>query len=172
MKGPKGDPEKIVRPAGTHSHITWQNYAGKDGPINITDAGETDFNKISIVDCKDQAFVFPGKVQAILVDNCSKVQIQVEKVISGVEIVNSDKTSFYVQKSANTIAIDGCQGAHVYLWDEAKGADIVTSKSSEMNCSVQVDDEFKEMAIPEQFVSKWDPKAKKIVTSVTEQIGV
>lgn len=140
--------------------------------MNITDASEVDFNKISIIDCKDQAFVFPGKVQAVLVDNCSKVQIQVEKVITGIEIVNSDKTSLYVQKSAPTISIDGCQGAHVYLWDEAKDSDIVTSKSSEMNCSVQVDDEFKESAIPEQFVSKWNPKTKALETNPTELVGV
>lgn len=77
-----------------------------------------------------------------------------------------------MQKAAPTISIDACQGAHVYLWDEAKEAEIVSSKSSEMNCSVQLDDEFKEMPIPEQFVTKWCPKAKKITTTATEQIGV
>ena len=95
-----------MKPAGSHQHITWANQAGKDGPVQV-DAGETDFNKISIIDCKDQAFVFSGKVQAILVDNCHGVKIQVEKVITGIEVVNSDKTQLYVQKSAPTISIDG-----------------------------------------------------------------
>lgn len=46
------------------------------------------------------------------------------------------------------------------------------TRSSEMNCSVQVDDEFKESPIPEQFVSKWNAKTKSLETNATELVGV
>jgi len=156
---------------GAHKHITWKNYGGKDGAVK-PESSETELNKISIVDCADQQFVFTGKVQGILLDNCKNVSIQVDSVISCLEVCNSDKSKIYVQKAAPTVSIDGCQGAHVYLWDEAKEAQVVTSKSSELNVSVQTGDEFKECALPEQFVQTWCPKTQSMICKPTEQLGV
>ena len=58
-----------------------------------------------------------------------------------------------------SVAIDKTDGCVVYLSEEAKGAQIVTSKSSEMNVSFPKPgtDEWMEVPIPEQFVNKIQP---------------
>jgi len=49
---------------------------------------------------------------------------------------------------------------------------IFTSKSSELNVSVAIsNDEYKEMAIPEQFISKYDPQTGKLNTTLNSHVG-
>ena len=58
-----------------------------------------------------------------------------------------------------TVTVDKCSGTQVILNRASLAADIVSAKSSELNVVVpgeNENDEFKEFAIPEQFVSKWD----------------
>jgi len=168
----KGTPETIEEQVGQHKLITYKNYNGKAGPINESDESKTNFNKLRIIDTNSQDFVFGGKCQGILLDNVKKVQVQVAKVISSIEIANCENVKIYVQEACPTISIDGCSNVHVYLWDVAKEAQVVTSKSSETNVSVQVGDEFKEMALPEQFVHKFDAEKKIMTCAPTEQLGV
>ena len=65
-----------------------------------------------------------------------------------------------------TIAVAQTDGCQVYLCEKSLNAEIVTSKSSEMNVLVPSANGFDEMAIPEQFKTVYD--GKKLVTSMTE----
>jgi adenylyl cyclase-associated protein len=71
--------------------------------------------------------------------NCQRLQVQVKGIVPAIAI---DKT-------------DGCQ---VFLSFASRDAQIVTSKSSELNLSFPAtdaeDSDWTELPIPEQFVTK------------------
>jgi len=57
-----------------------------------------------------------------------------------------------------TVTIDACAGTDVILNRNSLSTEIISAKSSALNVVVPGEnegDEFKEYAIPEQFVSKW-----------------
>ena len=57
-----------------------------------------------------------------------------------------------------TFTVDKCSGTQLILNKASLAAEIISAKSSELNIIVPGEnegDEFKEFAIPEQFVSKW-----------------
>lgn len=60
--------------------------------------------------------------------------------------------------NVTTVTIDKCEGTTVILSRASLGAEVVSAKSSELNIQMPGatdKDEFKEVAIPEQFVSKY-----------------
>ena len=73
-----------------------------------------------------------------------------------------------------TFTVDKCSGTQLILNRDSLNAEVVSAKSSELNIVVPGatdDDEFKEHAIPEQFVSKWDEKGAKWVTNSMAHTG-
>ena len=65
-----------------------------------------------------------------------------------------------------TIAISKTDGCQVYLSEKSLNAEVITSKSSEMNVLVPSANGFDEMAVPEQFKTVYN--GKKLVTTMTE----
>lgn len=104
-------------------------------------------------------------------DKCHNVTIIVESVLSGIEVVNCKKMKIQVKQSLPSVAIDKTDGIIVGLAWTARDAQIVTSKSSEMNVTFPVseaeDAEWVEMPIPEQFVTKITA-ANKLHSHVSE----
>jgi len=128
-------------------------------------------HEVYIYACKDVAVFLDAKCKGVRMDKCSNVTVIIESVLSGVEVVNSKRIKMQVKQSMPSVAIDKTDGIVVGLSWPARDAQIVTSKSSEMNVTFPVsedaDAEWVEMPIPEQFVTKVT-KENKLLSSVSE----
>lgn len=124
--------------------------------IHVTEGKLTE--EVYIYACKDVAIFIDTKVKGVRVDRCKNVTLIVDSVLSGVEIMNSKKVKMQVKTSLPSIAIDKTDGIVIGLAWSARDAQIVTSKSSEMNVTFPIseaeDAEWIELPIPEQFVTK------------------
>ena len=82
-----------------------------------------------------------------------------DSTVAGIELVNCTSCKVQVRNMCMTITVDKCSGTQLILTRDSLAAEIISAKSSELNIVVPGEkegDEFKEFAIPEQFVSKWD----------------
>ena len=107
-----------------------------------------------IYNCDGATIVLAGKGKAVSVDKCKKTAIKIDSVISSIELVNCQRMRLQVEGSAPSLAIDKTDGFLAYLSADASKANIVTSKSSEMNVAIPHPDDptdWLEMPIPEQF---------------------
>jgi len=119
-----------------------------------------------IFKCENSTIQVKGKINAIVLDSCKKVGLVYEDVVSTVDILNCQSVQVQSQGMVPTIAVAQTDGCQVYLCEKSLNAEIVTSKSSEMNVLVPSPNGFDEMAIPEQFKTIYD--GKKLVTTMTE----
>merc|ERR1712232_946490 len=104
--------------------------------------GATMGQQVLVINCRSTTLQVTGKVKCISIDGCEKVNVICNDVLSNVEMVNSDQIKVQVMGSVKSISIDKCNGVGVYLSKLSLDAQIVSSKSSEMN-----------LTIPEQFVT-------------------
>ena len=124
---------------------------------------------IEMTDPKHQAYIykcenitidFKGKCKGLVIDNCKRVNVLFDDVISVVELVNNKNIAVQTRGVLPSVSIDKTDGCMVYLSKASVGVtNFVTSKSSEMNVSWPVADssgeeEYKEKPIPEQFLHK------------------
>jgi adenylyl cyclase-associated protein len=127
---------------------------------------EADMRESVYIDNCHKCFIqVKGKVKSIIISNCSKLDLIFESVVSTVEAVNTKNLTIQAQNHAPSIVLDKSEYVKVYLAKNLE-TDIVSSKVTELNVSyLQEDDDFaKEFPVTEQFITKWDSKAKKFVT--------
>jgi len=119
--------------------------------------------------CENCVVQVKGKVNQITLDSCKKTQLVFDSVMAGFELVNSTSCKAQVTGSVGTINVEKSDGTQLILSKDAVKADIISAKSSELNIIVPGatdDDEYKEHAIPEQFISKYD--GKRFITKTLE----
>lgn len=127
---------------------------------------------IYIYKCSDCTITVQGKVNSIVLDQCTKVGLQFSSVVSLVEFINCRSMKAQVLEHVPTIQIEKTDGCHVYLSKSSLNTEFITSKSSEMTINVPADDgEYKEYPIPEQFKTHIQNK-KQLVTVPNESSGV
>jgi len=109
---------------------------------------------VYIYRCKNSTIQVKGKVNSVSLDDCEKVGVVFENVLSGVEAVNCKSIQIQAIGKVPTISIDKTHGGQIYLSKECLDTEIVSSTSSELNVSIpQANDEMTETAVPEQFKS-------------------
>jgi len=91
------------------------------------------------------------KVNSICLDSCNRVSLVFNSAIASVETVNCNNVEVQCQGSVPAFAIDKCSGVQLYLSNDCLGAEIVSSKSDQMNILITKDGDLVEMAIAEQF---------------------
>ncbi|CAF99379.1 unnamed protein product, partial [Tetraodon nigroviridis] len=128
---------------------------------------ETELKQVAyIFGCSNCTLQIKGKINSIIVDNCTKLGLVFENVVGIVEVINSKAVQVQVLGSVPTISINKTEGCQVYLSRESLRCDIVSARSSEMNILIPQEDEFKEFPVPEQFKTVWD--GSKLATEPTE----
>ncbi|KAA0160944.1 hypothetical protein FNF31_04016 [Cafeteria roenbergensis] len=141
---------------------TVQNYTKADGVITVE--GVAIREEVFIADCDDATIVIPDKCKAIAVDGCKKLALVFEGAVSSCEIVNCKRVKMQCKNFVPTVSIDKTDGIIVYLSEEGRKTQIVSSKSSEMNASfpnpTDPDGDMIEVPIPEQFISTITPEGK------------
>lgn len=143
---------------------------GLKEPLHISE-GVTIKHKVYIYACKDAVIFVDAKCTNVIIDNCRNVTVVVDSLLSGVEVVNCKKTKIQCNKMLPSVAIDKTDGCTVGLAWACRSAQIVTSKSSDMNVTFPVseaeDADWIEQPIPEQFMSTITAE-NKVTTRVSE----
>ncbi|VBB28639.1 unnamed protein product [Acanthocheilonema viteae] len=113
---------------------------------------------VYIFKCENSVIQIKGKVNSVTLDSCKKTSVVFDSLLSQFETLGAMPT-LSIQKT------DGCQ---VYLSKSAINAELITSKSSEMNVLVPgaEDGDFVEFAVPEQFKTVYD--GQKLKTTVSD----
>merc|ERR1711988_1871623 len=117
-----------------------------------------------IYKCVNSIIMVKAKINSICLDGCKKCQIVFGDVVSGVELIDCDACKVQATGVVQTVSIDKSQGVQVILNNESLAAQVLTSKCSELNVIIPGEQfeggEYKEFALPEQFISKWDAEKK------------
>jgi adenylyl cyclase-associated protein len=127
---------------------------------------------VYIYKCSNSTITIEGKVNSIVLDQCTKVGLQFTSVVSLVDFINCRGMKAQVLEHVPTIQIEKTDGCHIYLSKSSLNTEFITSKSSEMTINVPSGDgEYKEYPIPEQFKTHLNNK-KQLVTVPNESAGV
>jgi len=120
--------------------------------------------------CSNSTILIKGKLNNISLDDCSKVAIVFDTVVSSFEMVNCRSVEIQVTGKVPSFAIDKTSGVQLYLSKDALDTEIVTSKSSDMNVLLPVssDEDLVEIAIPQQYKST--VKDGKLITEVVSHV--
>ncbi|TKR81509.1 hypothetical protein L596_015369 [Steinernema carpocapsae] len=134
--------------------------------VEVKDMKQT----IYIYKCENSVIQVKGKLNSITLDSCKKTSVVFENLLSQVEVINCQSVQIQTQGHMPTLSIQKTDGCMVYLSKESMDAEIVTSKSSEMNVLVPhgEDGEFVEYPVPEQFKTIFNLNKKKLETSVSD----
>jgi adenylyl cyclase-associated protein len=127
---------------------------------------------VYVYKCSNSTLIIEGKVNSIVLDQCTKVGIQFTSVVSLIEFINCRSMKAQVLERVPTVQIEKTDGCHIYLSQTSLDTEFITSKSSEMSINIPFGDgEYKEYPIPEQFKTHL-PKGKNPVTIPNESSGV
>jgi len=152
-KGPRGPPIKELQ-----KELNWviENFDGVSDLVLEEELQKQQL--VCIINCRHTTVQIKSKVKSICIDGCERVNVICQDVISVVELVNCDRCQVQTVGKVNSIAIDKCNGVNVFLSKESLQAEIVTSKSSEMNVTIPEEGgqegDVVELPIPEQFVTR------------------
>lgn len=118
--------------------IEYQNGANGDNAVSIdTDLKQT----VYVYKCHDSLIKINGKVNAIVLDCCSKTACIFEEALASVELVNSKDVQIQCTKNAPALSIDGCTSISYYMSTSFKDAQIITAKSAAVNLIRPTDDD-------------------------------
>jgi adenylyl cyclase-associated protein len=151
---------------------TWfvENY--RDGKEELVIPEVQMKQNVYISKCKNMTIQIPDKCKSIQVDKCEKVRVVFKAVVSTFEVVNSQRIYASCLEMCPSFALDKSSGVSVIVSRAALNQlpappEIVASNISECNLVVPgpTDDvDPTEIPIPEQFITKYDLKKKKIST--------
>ncbi|WKY14372.1 hypothetical protein Q1695_000150 [Nippostrongylus brasiliensis] len=135
----------------------------RNAVVNVTDKKQT----VYIFKCEDSVIVIKGKANSITLDSCRKTSVVFDALVAQCETINCQRIELQSLGEMPTLSIQKTDGCQVYLSEASKNAEVVTSKSSEMNLLIpKADGEFVEYPVPEQFKTTFD--GAKLVTCVSD----
>jgi len=158
-KGPTAPPKPASlslkkQPKKELSGNKWalENYEN-DGNIIVED---TLINQtVYIFGCKNSTIQVKGKVNAVVVDTCTKVGVVVDSVVSAIDVVNCKSFQLQIQGKTPTIVIDKTDSGQIFLSEECLvDVEILSAKSSSINVNVPgfgEDGDYAERPVPEQL---------------------
>jgi len=156
--------EKSLKKQGPRLMV--ENYS--EGVEELKEADQK--TEVNFYSCSNTGFLIPNKVKNVVIDSCNRIQIEINEVISSIEMINSQSVTIYVKKTAPSITIDKSSQPKLYIFDEAllKDPNIITSMVTDMNICVQNGDDWNDMPVPYQFITKIDKNSKKMTTLPVE----
>ena len=86
---PKGDKKTHME----RDTLWAENYEKEKDLVTLDQAGLK--NVVFITNSNNTSFVVKGKVKSVVIDNCNKCKVQVEDILSNVEIINAKSITLY-----------------------------------------------------------------------------
>jgi len=121
---------------------------------------------VSIYKCQNSVIKVSGKCNTIILNNCRKVAIVFDSLISSAEVINSTNIEIQVLGSVPTVTMDKSDSIQLYLSQQSEGCEVVTAKTSGINVILPHGEELKEHPVPEQF--KTLVEGIKLITTPVE----
>jgi adenylyl cyclase-associated protein len=116
-------------------------------------------NVVYMFKCVNSTVTVKNKINSIIMDSCKKSSVVFESLVSSVEFINCQSVQMQVLGIVPTITVDKTDGCQMYLSKDSLNAEIVSSKSSELNVMIpKADGDYSEYPIPEQFKTTIGPK--------------
>jgi len=185
VKGPKGKVTGLV-PRGRRATLLKKGVtekldmsSGRSMYVieNCEDASKVVENQekktiVQISNCINSTIEIKCKVNALQMMNCENCKIMVDSLVSMAEITNSTKCSIGVKGTVSAFCIDSSDNITVHLCQESADAQFINSKSNDILIRLQkpddVDDDYFEYAVPEQFVFKINKERKGLDSKVSD----
>jgi len=157
----KGEPKMMLDKG------TWFCENQENAVLEIKDCQMK--QNVYISKCTGSQITIPDKCKSIQIVACEKCAVKFKSIVSTVEVTRSKKISITVDEVLPAIAIDKSDAISLILSKEAaaKPPEILTSNTNEINLVVpgKTDkDDPVEMALPEQFSTRYNPETRKITT--------
>lgn len=147
----------------------WLIENQKNNSNLVVDCAEMN-NVVYIFKCINSTITVKNKINSIVMDSCKKSSIVFDSLVSSAEFINCQSVQMQVLNKVPTITVDKTDGCQIYLSKDSLSAEIVTSKSSEVNVMVpKADGDYSEYPIPEQFKTTIGPKG--LNTIIVEATG-
>ncbi|KAL1585786.1 hypothetical protein WHR41_05014 [Cladosporium halotolerans] len=146
-----------------------ENFDSPSVPIEV-EVSQT--QSILISRCKNTTIILKGKANAVSIDNCPRLQILVDTLVSSVDVIKSPNFAIQVTGTLPTVMLDQVDGASIYLGKESLNTEVYTSKSTSVNIVLPPandEDDSTECPLPEQL--RTYIKDGKLVTEIVEHAG-
>ena len=184
-KKPKPESMRVKKPAKKEldgNKWTIENYdketvasALGGAPIEI----EASINQsILISKCSNLTVIVRGKGNAVTLENTDRLSLVVETLVSSVDVVKSKNFALQVMGTIPTVMLDQVDGAQVYLSKASTATQVFMSKTEGVNLNIlgpaeDGDDEgeYKEVALPSQICSYFDPAKGELVSEIVSHAG-
>lgn len=126
---------------------------------------------IFIGKCDGITIQIKGKANAISVSNTSNCGFVVDSLISGFDLIKCHKFGLQILGTVADVSIDQCDEGSIYLSKESveKDIQIYSSSTTALNINVPKEDDYVELAAPEQF--KHSIKNGKLISEVLEHVA-
>ncbi|KJH43111.1 DE Adenylate cyclase associated [Dictyocaulus viviparus] len=161
---PKRYPPSVELKDGKQWNVEYM-VGNRNVVINVTDKKQT----VYIYKCENSVIIVKGKLNSITLDSCRKTSIVFDALVAQCETINCQSIQIQTLGEMPTLSIQKTDGCQVYLSEAAKNAEVVTSKSSEMNLLIPgADGDFVEFPVPEQFKTTFD--GGRLVTCVSDLV--
>ena len=125
--------------------------------------------------CNEATIILKGKANAVTIENTSRVSLVVESLVSSVDVVKSNNFALQVLGTIPTVLLDQVDGAQVYLSKESAATRLYSSKAASINLNVLAgsgeDEDYKELPLPSQICSWWDPEKGEAVNEIVSHAG-
>lgn len=130
-------------------------------------------HSILISRCHGATVVVKGKANAVTIDNCNRLNLIVDTLVSSVDVVKSQNFALQVLGTIPTVMMDQIDGAQIYFSKESTATKIIHSKSAGINLNVisGSDDDYIEVPLPGQISSYYDPEKKALVDEIVSHAG-
>ncbi|KAH6631959.1 adenylate cyclase associated N terminal-domain-containing protein [Chaetomium tenue] len=146
---------------------TIENFEKWPSPIEIEVSLS---HSVLISKCNEATIILKGKANAVTVENTNRVSLVVESLVSSVDVVKSNNFALQVMGVIPTVLMDQVDGAQVYLSKESSATRLYSSKSASINLNVLAgsgeDEDYKELPLPSQICSWWDPEKGEAVNEI------
>lgn len=146
-----------------------ENFDNETAPITIT--AEIS-HSILISRCNKTTIIVRGKANAISIDNCQRLSLVIDSLVSAVDIIKASNFALQVLETLPTILMDQVDGAQIYLGEHSMETEVFSHKCSSVNLNIieGEDGDYKEVALPEQL-RHYIGKDGKVASEIVEHAG-
>lgn len=150
-----------------------ENHKGTKEQVVVELKDVSKNQTVNIYNCSNAAIIISGKVNAIVIDKCTKTGVVFDGCVAVCEIINSTKTQVQVKQAVPAVQADNCSGLTLYLPESSLTTELVCSKSSEVNIvypAKNPDDDMIEAPVPEQYKHVFDKKTKTWTSEILSHV--
>lgn len=144
-----------------------ENHTAAEQPI-VVDVEMS--QSVFIGNCQGVTVQLRGKANAVSVSETKNCAIVVDSLVLGIDVIKLFKFGLQVTGVVYMVSVDKSDEGSIYLSRElAEKVQVFTSSTTSLNVNVPEDDDYKELAIPEQL--KHTFARGKLASEVVEHAG-